>query len=53
MSDMLIPAPDGTHRIIESEAIRALVGYLSAVSDEDVPVRPEQAADDLPGVPPW
>jgi hypothetical protein len=30
MSDVVMPAGDGTHRVIESDAIRALVGYLAA-----------------------
>lgn len=26
--DIVMPAGDGTHRIIEAEAIRALIGYI-------------------------
>jgi hypothetical protein len=29
MSDVVMPAGDGTHRLIEADAIRALVGYVA------------------------
>lgn len=42
MSEILVPAGDGTHRVVESDDIRALIGFVEQRDQEPEPAEPAQ-----------